>query len=223
MSQRSRTSRAPRVDRHLHPERGTSMRVWLIAGAVGVIVIAVVLALLLSSMGGGSGSGQPARQPVQVTGQVLPDLPESGSDPAVGQQIPTISGVTFDGSPLTIGPDDGPAVIFVLAHWCPHCQAEVPRVQQWIDSGAAPEGVKLLTVTTSISSTRPNYPPSAWLEREHWSPPVLVDDANSTALSALGLSAFPGFVFVKADGTVMARTTGELPIDQLATLANELE
>jgi hypothetical protein len=80
-----------------------------------------------------------------------------------------------------------------------------------------------MTLTTSISSTRPNYPPSAWLQREHWTPPVLVDDANSTGLTALGLNSFPGFVFVKADGTVAGRLTGELPVDQLATLANQLK
>jgi thiol-disulfide isomerase/thioredoxin len=199
------------------------MLLWLIIGGIAVVVVAVVLALLLTNVAGGGTSGEPARNPVQVSGQPLPALPASGADPAVGQALPTISGMTFDGSPMSIGPSDGPAVILVLAHWCPHCQAEVPRVQQWIESGGVPEGVKLMTLTTSISSTRPNYPPSAWLQREHWTPPVLVDDANSTGLTALGLNSFPGFVFVKADGTVAGRLTGELPVDQLATLANQLK
>ncbi|HET8587670.1 MAG TPA: redoxin family protein [Candidatus Limnocylindria bacterium] len=223
MTQRSRTSRAPRRDARLHPAERRMPMLWLIVGGVVIVAVVVVLALLLSTANGGTSSGEPARNPVQVSGQALPSLPQSGSDPAVGQKIPTLTGVTFDNSPMTIGPNDGPAVIFILAHWCPHCQAEVPRVQQWIDSGAAPDGVKLLTLTTSISTTRPNYPPSTWLEREHWSPPVLVDDANSTGLSALGMDSFPGFIFVKADGTVLARTTGELPIDQLASLVNELK
>ena len=36
----------------------------------------------------------------------------------------------FDGDDITIGADDGTAkVILFVAHWCPHCQAEVPRDQ----------------------------------------------------------------------------------------------
>ncbi len=223
MTQRNRTSRAPRVTRRTEVPARSSMRLWLIVGGIVVLVLAVVAALVLTGGSGGGSAGEPARNPVKVSGQPLPALPTSGADPAVGQTIPTITGVTFDGSPMTIGPSDGPAVIFILAHWCPHCQAEVPRVQQWIDSGGAPQGVKLVTLTTSISSTRPNFPPSAWLEREHWTPPVLVDDANSTGLSALGMDSFPGFVFVKADGTVLARTTGELAVDQIASVANQLK
>jgi len=221
VSQRSRTSRAPRT-RRIESGTRSPMLLWLIIGGIAVVVVAVVLALLLTNMAGGGTSGEPARNPVKVSGQPLPALPASGADPAVGQALPTISGMTFDGSPMSIGPSDGPAVILVLAHWCPHCQAEVPRVQQWIESGGVPEGVKLMTLTTSISSTRPNFPPSAWLQREHWTPPVLVDDANSTGLTALGFNSFPGFLFVKADGTVFARTTGELPVEQIASVANQL-
>jgi thiol:disulfide interchange protein len=48
------------------------------------------------------------------------------------------------------------------------------------------------------------------LEREGWTGRTMVDDANSGALRALGISAFPGFVFVDADGRVVQRTTGQL-------------
>ena len=76
--------------------------------------------------------------------------------------------------------------------------------------------MQVRTISTSIAAARPNYPPSAWLEREGWTQPTLTDDANSSALAALGMTSFPGFVFVNADGTVAQRTTGEISTDNWA-------
>ena len=45
--------------------------------------------------------------------------------------------------------------------------------------------------------------------------PTLIDDADSTALNALGINSFPGFVFVAADGTVAERLTGEIGLERL--------
>jgi hypothetical protein len=30
-------------------------------------------------------------------------------------------------------------------------------------------GVEIISVVTAIDPNRPNYPPDAWLAREHWS------------------------------------------------------
>ena len=53
---------------------------------------------------------------------------------------PRWTGQSFDGTPLAINPGDGkPKLVVFVAHWCPHCQAEVPRVLvQWMASGAQP-------------------------------------------------------------------------------------
>ncbi|MDQ2689883.1 MAG: hypothetical protein M3Y29_06380, partial [Chloroflexota bacterium] len=80
-------------------------------------------------------------------------------------------------------------------------------------ANGVPEGVEVVTISTSINQAQPNYPPSAWLEREGWTAPTLIDDANSSALAALGMTSFPGFVFVDADGNVVMRTTGEIPVE----------
>jgi len=58
-----------------------------------------------------------------------------------------------------------------------------------------------------------DYPPSTWLEREGWTVATLVDDASSSGLAALGMSSFPGFVFVDGDGRVVQRYTGEMPAE----------
>jgi thiol-disulfide isomerase/thioredoxin len=115
---------------------------------------------------------------------------------------------------MTIGPDDGALAIVVVAHWCPHCQAEIPVLSDWMAANELPDGVRVVTVSTGIDPARPNYPPSAWLEREGWTQPTLNDDASNSALTALGMASFPAFVFVNEDGTVAQRATGEIPIDQ---------
>ena len=189
---------------------------------VGIVALLAVLALVLGGVGAG-GLSEPATTPIRVSGDTLPALDAgASSDPAVGLPIPTITGTDQSGEPMTIGPDDGPLALVIVAHWCPHCQAEVPRIQDWLDAGGLPTGVKLVSVVTSTSSTRPNYPPSAWLKRENWSPPVLVDDADSTALQAFGMNSFPAFVFVDGNGRVVARTTGEITIDQLQATVDQL-
>jgi hypothetical protein len=85
-----------------------------------------------------------------------------------------------------------------------------------------PDGVQLVALSTSINRAQPNYPPSAWLEREGWTAPTLIDDANSSALKALGMSSFPGFVFVDGSGAVVSRTTGEIPMSSFDQAVNAL-
>jgi hypothetical protein len=76
-------------------------------------------------------------------------------------------------------------------------------------------------VATGIDPTAPNYPPDAWLAREHWQPPVIVDGDRGVA-TAYGLTAFPYWVVVGADGTVVRRLTGELPPAQLDELVSSV-
>ena len=123
-----------------------------------------------------------------ATGTPLPRLTDSADDPAVGMTFPTLTGVDQQGDPMTIAPDGGPTMVLFVAHWCPHCQREVPVVQDWVDGGGLPRGVDLVTVSTVIDPRRPDYPPDEWLAGEGWTAPVLVD-ADNTAAAAAGLSA----------------------------------
>jgi hypothetical protein len=76
-------------------------------------------------------------------------------------------------------------------------------------------------VATGIDPTLPNYPPDAWLAREGWTPPVIVDGDRQIA-TAYGLTAFPYWVAIGADGNVAGRLTGELSPDQLDQLVASL-
>jgi hypothetical protein len=98
----------------------------------------------------------------------------------------------------------------------------VPLLVDYLDSTGMPEGVAIVGLSTSITPTAENYPPSEWLESEGWTPQTLNDDANSTALGALGMGNFPGFVFVDAEGVVVQRMTGEIPIATFDDIVNAL-
>jgi len=181
-------------------------------GVLGLVIVAAIVAIALGGNTSG-GLAEPARAGVGVSGTALPALTDPAADTAVGQGLPSLTGTDLSGEPISIGPGDGPVAIVLLAHWCSHCQAEVPVIVDYLASTGMPEGVRLVALSTSIDAARPNYPPSSWLEREGWTVPTLVDDASSRGLAALGMSSFPGFVFVDGDGRVVQRYTGEMPAE----------
>jgi len=148
---------------------------------------------------------------VTVAGTALPAYDDSAADPAVGTAAPIIHGQSFDGTPETVGgPTSQPTLVMFVAHWCPNCQAEVPRVVTWRGDGTIPKNVNLVAVSTAVDSNYPNYPPSSWLDRVGWPGTKVADDAQMSAAQAYGLSAYPFFVALDKDGKVVARGTGEL-------------
>ncbi len=177
----------------------------------GVVAVALITVVVMTfDDGGGTGEvGSPV-----VNGHALDLLPSTGADPALGAAIPEVVGADFDGNPVSIANDGKAKVIVFLAHWCPHCQQEVPIIQGWLDGDPLPADVEFYSVATSINNARDNYPPSSWLDREGWTAPIIVDDASSSISAAYGLTAFPFWVFIAADGTVAARLSGGIsPVD----------
>jgi thiol-disulfide isomerase/thioredoxin len=194
--------------------------VFLIGGIALVLLAAAVIAVALSSSS--PVVAEPAASPVAITGTGLPEFTTTENDPAVGMTLPGLTSIGLDGQPLTISPDDGAQAIVILAHWCPHCQAEVPRLVEWLGSHPPPDGVRVVGLTTAIDPARPNYPPSEWLAREGWIEPTMIDDAVLTAYRALGSPVFPGFVFVNPDGTVHARVVGEIEPEEFGAWLDEI-
>lgn len=191
-----------------------------------VVAVVAVLALVLAACGSdepdtgtgsvGTGGSEPAACPVEA-GEALPMLGDGGDDSARGCTIPTVEGVDLAGAPLTIGPDGPARIIVFVAHWCPHCQAEVPRIVEHLADTPMPDDVELVAVSTAANPDAPNYPADAWLEKEGWEVPTL-DDVDETVAPKFGLNAFPFFVAVDAEGTVIARGSGELTMDQFDDL-----
>lgn len=146
------------------------------------------------------------------------------SDPAVGTPAPVGSGESPTGKPVQVGgPSGSPTMMIFVAHWCPHCQREIPQLQSWIAQHGTPAGAKIMTVATASGSSKPNYPPSEWLDREHWQPSVLLDDEVSTVGTAYGVDSYPYFVMVGADGKVVERGSGELTTKQWEAYMTTLE
>jgi hypothetical protein len=52
--------------------------------------------------------------------------------------------------------------------------------------------------------------------------PVLLDDRAQTAAGALGLPAYPYFVFVDSQGRVGSRNTGEIGLDRFRSQLQSL-
>ena len=192
-------------------------------GALLIAVAALAAVVLTPAASPAASPGAPSSSPpisnasAPTGGAALPAYAATPDDPAVGRPIPEVDSAAFDGTSVTIKADGKPKLIVFLAHWCPHCQREVPVVQAWIGANGMPAGVELISVVTAIDPNRPNYPPDAWLASEHWQVPVIVD-ANGQVATSYGLTAFPYWVAVGADGTVAQRLTGELTPEQLDAL-----
>jgi cytochrome c biogenesis protein CcmG/thiol:disulfide interchange protein DsbE len=192
----------------------------LVALAV-VVGIGVAIALARGGDdddGGTATSDVPAFGPVVVEGAALPAFETPDGDPGVGRDAPLLEGVAPDGSPVVVGdPGDQPTLVVFLAHWCPHCQAEVPLLVDLEGDGGF-QGVRLVGVLTGTSADAPNYPPVAWLEREGWPGEVLLDDEEQTGALAYGLGSYPYMVALDSDGRVVGRVSGEQPREVVEAL-----
>ena len=186
---------------------------------IAVIVIAglAAVAFFVSNRGEPASIAEAGEQTSEVTidGAPLAPMPSGiqisdETDAAVGAEAPTLTGTTFDDEEIVIGNDGRPKAIYFLAHWCSHCQAEVPVVQSLIDAGRQPDGMDVYAVSTSVDRGQGNYPASTWLEEEGFTPTTIRDDEASSALQAFGGSSFPYVVYLDSENRVISRSAGEL-------------
>jgi thiol-disulfide isomerase/thioredoxin len=188
---------------------------WLIGGVVGLGLIVALAASIASEpeIDESIGFGQPT-----VEGDTLPVYATGTQDVAIGLTAPTVTGADWNGNPVSIEPDGTAKIVIFLAHWCPHCQAEVPVVQDWIDAGNLPADVQLISVATSTNRLQPNWPPQDWLEEEGWTPPVIMDDEIGSVAVNYGMSGTPFYVVLDGDNTNLGRISGEIGIQGLEAL-----
>ncbi len=163
--------------------------------------------------------------PTAVFGNPLPaydDIEPGERDPAVGLDAPIVTGTdmltgaglsTSTGSPVLLG---------FYAHWCPHCQREVPDIVRWLDDNELPDGVDFVAISTFNDQARGNHPADAWLARERWPQPVLSDTADHQVAWTFGIASVPFTIAVTADGRIAGRVSGNIGPDGLVELANVL-
>jgi thiol-disulfide isomerase/thioredoxin len=200
-----------------------------IVGAIIAIVIGGAAIVAISSSGSDSASTTGSISEfsdITVSGEALPsfDSVSTATDTAIGLPAPVVSGQGFTGTEITTDGAGTPTLLVFLAHWCPHCQREVPLLVEWNKSGKTPTGIDIIAVATGTDPTNPNYPPSEWLAREEFPAlwPVMADSKDATAGDAFGLSGYPYFVLIDGSGIVVKRMSGEIPMDELTVLLTAL-
>ena len=200
-----------------------------IVGAIIAIIIGGAAIVAISSSGSDSNtsSGNISEfSEITVTGESLPafDSTSSATDAAIGMPAPIVSGKGFTGTEITTDGAGTPTMLVFLAHWCQFCQREVPLLVQWEKDGKTPTGIDVIAVATGTDPANPNFPPSEWLAREEFPAlwPVIADSADRKAADAFGLSGYPYFVLIDAQGNVFKRLSGEIPMDELTAIINQM-
>lgn len=191
---------------------------WIIGGVLGLGLI-VWMAFAIA--------GEPATDEslgfgeVTVEGEDLPFFDASAADPAIGQTAPTVIGSDWNDNEYTIGPSDTAKIVVLLAHWCPHCQAELPVINQWVADGGLPEGVEMYGVTVLTNRLRDGstWPPGDWLDESGWTSPTIMDDENGSAATAYGLTSTPTYVVLGPNNENLGRYAGEIGAEGLTALA----
>ncbi len=159
---------------------------------------------------------------VGVVGAPLGAFDPAVEDTAVGTSAPAVTASSLrDGSTVSLEPGT-PRVLAFFAHWCEHCQAELPELVQWLSQNDVPPSVELIGVSTVVVPERDNYPPSAWFNREGWPAEVLVDDGDVSLLQAFGFNGFPAFIAIDAEGKVVRRASGNIGAAGFAELVATL-
>ena len=183
-----------------------------------LMVLLAALVLLAACGGGDSDLANPAFGDVTLTGDALAPFEDPTADTAIGQPAPSLSGVDHNGEGVAFTPGDNATLLIFLAHWCPHCQSELPVLSKWVEENPETLGIDMIAVATGTTNARPNFPPGPWIEREGWTQPVIMDDEQGTAGAQFGLTSYPFWVVVDSQGNVAARTAGEIPEDQIEDL-----
>jgi len=207
---------APQFKPRKQDERRSLPTAWIIGGVIAVLVLVAGIVAIVSSTSKDEENTAAWSQtrPVEVTGSTISPQPDSGDDPMLGTVVPAFTGASFDGTAVSWTPGT-PTLFVFLAHWCPHCQAEVPLLVKWFQDGKAPAGLRILGIATNTDSSRDNYPPSDWLSREGWPWRVVADSDTSSLAMAMGVASFPNYVLVDGGGTLVWRSSGEMPIEDL--------
>jgi peroxiredoxin len=204
--QRAKGSRKPPARRGRSSQTG----LWLGLGAlvVGLVVVAVVA----------TGDTDTANEPAPA-GSV--EIAREGGGPlAPGEAVPDWSAPSLDGAGTIAWSDHvgSPTVLAIWAPWCPHCQAELPRLSAAL---ARYPGIGLVTISTAVAQG--SVSSQGYLDREGLTFPVAVDDSDGTLAQGLGVQGFPQTYFVDPEGRVVNVTSGELSEEELSRLLTDLQ
>lgn len=211
-----------RKKKHVDEAKSRNQRMIVVAIAA-VVLFAGGYAVVSGGSSSPSGSsdttvvGAGEFQDSEIIGEALPAQPDTGDDPAIGMKVPEIRARNFDGGPvsLRISSIKRPTMVVFLAHWCPHCNREIPRIQELDASGGIPADLRVVGVATGSRNDQANWPPSVWLQDMKWKWEAAADSEDGKIFAAYGGVSFPTMVLVGPDGTVKDRFSGEMEVAEL--------
>ena len=178
-----------------------------LAGRLQTIVVIAVVAVIVgvlawSASGAGMSDG--------VTKIELP-AGAAANAPKVGAVPPDFSGVTADGTPISLSDYAGKPVWLTFgASWCPDCRVEAPDIEAAYqankDKGLAVVGVFISESADDIAG---------YADRAGLSFPITVDQQEAIA-AAYRTMGVPTHFFIGPDGKVREVRIGALSKDDMA-------
>jgi thiol-disulfide isomerase/thioredoxin len=205
----------------------------IIIGVIASVVLIVVIVAVVALAGGGDSGDSPFAEGATIrefqgveivpADATLPPATGGADDPAVGMDAPGLVGANFDGTPVTVTPGNGkPYMLVFLAHWCPHCNAELPELVDWYEDGGVPEGLEVVGIATGTDAKLQNYPPSDWMMIDgNWPFAAMADSPQGVARTTYGLDGYPFMVLIDEEGKVALRTSGEKGIDVIDQMVDD--
>ncbi len=194
-------------------------RLLLMGGGVVIVLFALVIAF---AVGSGDDDAEP-KAAIEFNGPSLPLYSNTASDPAVGERAPLFVTEDFDGQRHVVGsgggPNDPARIVAFFAHWCPVCQAELPRLAAQLANTPLPDMVEVHAVSTFEDPSRGNYPPSAWFDEVSWPFPAFSDPDGDIA-GAFGMNPVPSWVVLDTFNRVIVRVDGALSDAQFQELVD---
>ncbi|MGI8855492.1 MAG: TlpA family protein disulfide reductase [Thermomicrobiales bacterium] len=179
------------------PVKKTPPWTLIISGGLLVVAVAVVIGVVIANQ---VNSGQVEHPPTPLAA------------PAVGAAAPDFSAKASDGSTITKADIAGkPTLMVFFASWCPHCQAEAPKLKALAE--ANPD-LKLVFLGVGDRDTQKDI----WAFQSNFSLPVPTYDDGGNAASVYGVTSYPTLVSVDKNGMISDRDTGEVTQDRLNSL-----
>ena len=210
------------------PQKSNNGTVMLIGISVAIVAIGALVIVLFTGSDtkttpGSSGSTLKQFQSATVTGSLarFPDPTKNEKETEIGKPAPTVVGKDFAGNTVNLIEPGKPTMIAFVAHWCPHCNKEVPLIVDWMATGGN-KGVDVIAVATGSDQNNPNWPPSEWLANLSWPGRVIADSQDAKIATAYGLTGYPLLVFVDSKGKVTDRMSGEEPIANIQAAIDKI-
>jgi peroxiredoxin len=158
--------------------------------------------------------------PVSASPQDSPvaDLP-TGTQP--GQLSPDFTLKNEAGQPLSLSSLRGqPVVVAFWASWCPHCQEEMPLLQEMHEQYAG-QGLQVVGISVPGLSGETQEKAVAWVKANDITFPIVFDEDGRT-YTEYQVQGVPNLFFIDRDGVVVANYPGAMAADRLENQIKQL-